>query len=251
MKIRMEAILTIVSLLLAASYLRGQGQSPERAEIIVPSSSVEHIGDRSVRAHTNHLIRAPQRPQKGKPGPPPSGPRGETPDSIRAVYSLPSSGGDGIIAIVDAFDYPTAIDDFNTFSNQFGLPSGNTCNGHNPCISVVYASGSKPAGNCGWNQEAALDIEWAHAMAPDAQIVLVEANSSSFTDLFQAVDVASAIVSANSGSGAVSMSWGGSEFSSETAYDFHFNTPNVVFTAASGDSGGKNIYPSVSPNVVS
>jgi kumamolisin len=251
MKIRMEAILTIVSLLLAASYLRGQGQSPERAEIIVPASSVEHIGDRSVRAHTNHLIRAPQRPQKGKPGPPPSGPRGETPDSIRAVYSLPSSGGDGIIAIVDAYDYPTAVDDFNAFSTQFGLPTGNHCNGHNPCISVVYASGSKPAGNCGWNQEAALDIEWAHAMAPDAQIVLVEANSSSFTDLFQAVDVASAIVSANSGSGAVSMSWGGSEFSSETAYDFHFNTPNVVFTAASGDSGGKNIYPSVSPNVVS
>ena len=116
---------------------------------------------------------------------------------------------------------------------------------------MVYASGSKPGGNCGWNQEAALDIEWAHAMAPDAQIVLVEADSNSFTDLFQAVDVASAIVSANSGSGAVSMSWGGSEFSSETDYDFHFTTSNVVFTAASGDSGGKNIYPSVSPSVVS
>jgi kumamolisin len=251
MKTRMAAVLAIASLLFVAPFLRGQGQAPERAPIIVPASSVEHVGDRGVRAHTNHLIRAPQRPQKGKPQPPPSGPRGETPNSIRAVYNLPSTGGGGIIAIVDAYDYPTAVDDFNVFSNQSGLPTGNTCNGHNPCISVVYASGSRPAGNCGWNQEAALDIEWAHAMAPDAQIVLVEADSSSFTDLFKAVDVASTIVSANSGSGAVSMSWGGSEFSSETGYDFHFDTSNVVFTAASGDSGGKNIYPSVSPNVVS
>jgi subtilase family serine protease len=251
MKTRLGAVLVIASLLFIAPCLRGQGQAWERAQIIVPASSVEHIGDRGVRAHTNHLIRAPQRPQKGKPSPPPSGPRGETPDSIRAVYSLPSSGGGGIIAIVDAYDYPTAVDDFNTFSTQFGLPTGDTCNGHNPCISVVYASGSRPGGNCAWNQEAALDIEWAHAMAPDAQIVLVEADSSSFTDLFQGVDVASTMVSAHSGSGAVSMSWGGGEFSSETTYDSHFTTANVVFTAASGDSGGKNIYPSTSPNVVS
>jgi subtilase family serine protease len=243
MKTRIGAVLLIASLLFLAPCLKGQGKSSERAQILVPASSVEHIGDRGVRAHTNHLIRAPQQPQKGKPGPPPSGPQGETPASIRAVYNLPSSGGGGTIAIVDAYDYPTAVSDFNTFSTQFGLPTGN--------ISVVYASGSKPGGNCGWNQEAALDIEWAHAMAPDAQIVLVEANSSSFTDLFQAVDVASGIVAANSGSGGVSMSWGGSEFSSEADYDSHFTTANVVYTAASGDSGGKNIYPSVSPDVVS
>ena len=46
---------------------------------------------------------------------------------------------------------------------------------------MVYATGNKPSGNGGWNQEAALDIEWAHAMAPTAKIVLVEAKSASYS----------------------------------------------------------------------
>jgi hypothetical protein len=88
-------------------------------------------------------------------------------------------------------------------------------------------------------------------MAPFAKIVLVEAASNSFSDLFQAVDVASQIVAKNNGRGQVSMSWGGSEFSSETAYDSHFTTNGVVYFAASGDTGGQTIFPGVSPNVVS
>ena len=111
---------------------------------------------------------------------------------------------------------------------------------------MVYAKGSKPRGNCGWAQEAALDIEWAHAMAPNAKIVLVEAASNSFTDLFQAVDVASAVANAQE----VSMSWGGGEFSSEAGNDGHFTHPGIVYLAASGDTGGATIYPGVSPNVV-
>jgi subtilase family serine protease len=89
-------------------------------------------------------------------------PSGETPASIRSVYSLPSTGdgGSGIIAIVDAFDYPTAENDLNVFSAQFGLPA---CTTGNPCFEKVYAKkGAKPRANCGWAQEAALDIEWAH-----------------------------------------------------------------------------------------
>jgi subtilase family serine protease len=68
---------------------------------------------------------------------------------------------------------------------------------------------------------AALDIEWAHAMAPNAKIVLVEAATNSFANLFAAVDVATSKVVANGGRGEVSMSWGGSEFSSEAANDSH------------------------------
>jgi subtilase family serine protease len=164
-----------------------------------------------------------------------------------------------VIAIVDAYDYPTAKNDFDYFSNQYHLPlSTDACNGSNSCFSVVYATGAQPAANCGWAQEAALDIEWAHAMAPNAQIVLVEAKSSSFTDLLYAVDVATNIVVSGGGpagnvkAGEVSMSWGGSEFRGETSYDTHFNNNlNVVYFAASGDSGGQTIYPSVSPYVVS
>ena len=85
----------------------------------------------------------------------------------------------------------------------------------------------------------------------NAKIVLVEAATNSFADLFAAVDVATNQVLANGGRGEVSMSWGGSEFSSEVSDDSHFQHDGVVYFASSGDTGGANIYPSVSPFVVS
>src|SRR4029453_7372103 len=127
-----------------------------------------------------------------------------------------STGGTHAIAIVDAFDYPTAENDLNVFSSQFGLPPCTTANG---CFQKVYASGTKPRKNCGWAQEAALDIEWAHAMAPSAKIILVEAASNSFADLFQAVSVANSLPGVQQ----VLMSWGGSEFSLESTYDSYFS----------------------------
>jgi len=163
---------------------------------------------------------------------------------------MPSTGGANTIVIVDAFDYPTALNDFNVFSTQFGLPretSTDVLASSNTVFQVVYANGRKPRANCGWAQEAALDIEWAHAMAPGAKIVLVEAATNSFVDLFAAVDVASTIPGAKE----VSMSWGGSEFSSEASNDFHFPSGNgIVYFASSGDTGGASIYPSASPFVV-
>jgi len=220
-----------------------QGQSPKHASVMVPESTVERLQDKGFRAHTNHLIRMEAKPNK--PGP--RGPSGETPASIRAVYNLPSTGGSGTVAIVDAFDYATAENDLNVFSQQFGLPACTTANG---CFKKVFATGSKPQANCGWGQEAALDIEWAHAMAPNAKIVLVEAASNSFVDLFNAVDVATAQVTTG-GVGEVSMSWSGGEFSTEASNDGHFQNNGVVYFAASGDTGGVNGYPSVSPYVVS
>jgi len=216
------------------------GQS--HAAVLIPESTIEHLEDVGLRAHTNHLIRF-----EGKPGGGGS-PSGETPASLRLVYNLPSSGGSGVIAIVDAYDYPTAENDLNVFSSQFGLPACTTANG---CFLKVYASGTKPKGNCGWNQEAALDIEWAHAMSPNAKIILVEAASNSFANLFAAVDVATNQVLANGGRGEVSMSWGGSEFSTEASDDSHFQHDGVVYFASSGDTGGADIYPSVSPFVMS
>ena len=218
------------------------GQS--HAAVLIPASTMELREDVGVRAHTNHLIRFDARPERPGGG----GPSGETPASLRAVYNLPSSGGNGVVAIVDAFDYPTAENDLNVFSSQFGLPSCTTANG---CFKRIFAGGSQPRKNCGWAQEAALDIEWAHAMAPNAKIVLVEAATNSFADLFAAVDAATTEVQNSGIPGEVSMSWGGSEFSSEAANDGHFQHNNVVYFASSGDSGGVNIYPSVSPFVVS
>lgn len=236
--------LSVALVMFATGGLFAQGQSPTHRSVIVPESTVERLQDKGLRAHTNHLIRMDAKPNK--PGPRP--PSGETPATIRAVYNLPSPGGSGTIAIVDAFDYATAENDLNVFSQQFGLPACTTANG---CFKKVFARGTQPQGNCGWGQEAALDIEWAHAMAPNAKIALVEAASNSFTDLFQAVDVATSQVTSGGGAGEVSMSWSGGEFSTEASNDGHFQNSGVVYFAASGDTGGVNGYPSVSPYVVS
>jgi len=236
-----KPVLASLGLLLCGScLLYAQSQASNHAAVLVPDSTIEHAQDVGIRAHTNHLIRI--NPQFTG-----TAPAGETPASIRAVYSVPSTGGAGTIAIVDAFDYPTAENDLGVFSSQFGLPACTTANG---CFTKVFAGGSKPRSNCGWGQEAALDIEWAHAMAPSAKIVLVEAASNSFANLFAAVDVATGVVTTGGG-GEVSMSWGGGEFSSEASNDGHFQNTSVVYFAASGDTGGVNIYPSTSPYVVS
>ncbi|MGZ5055254.1 MAG: S53 family peptidase [Methylobacter sp.] len=236
--------LTLLALACTNAYAE-PGQSPRRGSILIPDTTVELPDQVGKHAHTNHMIFIPQQGQGATPLA--LTPAGESPSSISSAYQFTPTGSQTIV-IVDAYDYPTAENDLNVFSQQFNLPS---CTKANGCFQVVYAKGVKPRANCGWAQEAALDIEWAHAMAPSAKIVLVEAASSSFSDLLKAVDVGTNIITQNGGKGELSMSWGGSEFSSETSYDSHFTNPNVVYFAASGDTGGKVIYPSASPNVVS
>jgi len=236
MQMRVVAAVGIAcALAFGPSRVMAQG-GPGQSGIHVPDSSIEQPGDRGVRAHTNHVVAL-----RGGAAPNSASPTGKTPANIRAAYNLPTSGGAGIIAIIDAFDYPTATNDFNVFSNQFGLPLEP---GDGSVFQVVYPKG-RPRSNCGWTQESALDIEWAHAMAPGAKIVLVLAKSNSFSDLFSAVNYAESLP----GVVQISMSWGGSEFSGETTYDSTFNG-NLTYFAASGDTGGKTIYPGVSPKVV-
>src|SRR5712692_4654506 len=213
-------------LALVSGTLWAQGQSPKHAPVMVPETTIERLEDRRIRAHTNHLILEEAKPSRPGGG----GPSGETPASIRGVYNLPSTGGSQTVAIVDAFDYSTAENDLNVFSTKFSLPACTTANG---CFKKIFASGSQPPANCGWGQEAALDIEWAHAMAPSAKIVLVEAATNSFTNLFNAVDVGSQ----QPGASELSMSWGGGEFSSEASSDSHMTHAGVVYFASSGDTG--------------
>src|SRR5439155_7369476 len=109
----------------------------------------------------------------------------------------------------------------------------------------------------GWSVETALDVEWAHAIAPKANILLVEAHSSSIGDLMSAVDYARN----QPGVTAVSMSWGIDEATlgraAESFYHSYFTTPaehaGITFVAASGDSGAANgpEWPAISPNVLS
>lgn len=263
LKIFFSAFLSIttgfgVPELYAASAIR-------RGNVVIPESSQVRAEDLGLRAHTNHVILAPEaaperpdlrEPERSDLREPESEPLAKSvvlpawgsPKALRSVYDLPSTGGAGVIAVVDAYDYPTAQQDLNTFSAQFGLPECTVANG---CFHQVYASGRKPQANCSWAQEEALDIEWAHAMAPNAKIVLVEAASNGSTDLAKAVDVASGIVNPSGhGFGEVSMSWGFSEFSGEKSLDAHFQREGVVYIASTGDVGGARDYPAVSPYVV-
>jgi subtilase family serine protease len=147
------------------------------------------------------------------------------------------------IALVDAYDDPTAEADLATFSTNFGLPACTTANG---CFKLVYAGGTQPlADTSGWSNEIAIDTQWAHAMAPEAAIMLVEAQSNSMRDLIAGVDAA-----VQNGATVVSMSWISSEIPDESQVDTHFNVTGVTFVAASGDSGHGVGYPSASPFVV-
>jgi len=244
-------VTTVTMLVASATLLSGQ----VRVGVgIYPPSSVEQPEDVGIRMHTNYAIYAPTGSIV-----PAAQPAGETPASLGCVYNLVSNpvsgcpingttqvptGGSGVIVIVDAYDYPSAAADLATFSTTFGLPQAN--------FSVQYASGRKPTNGCrsGWQGEEALDIEWAHAMAPNAQIVLMEASSATNSALYTAVQAANAYIAAHGGKGEVSMSWGGSETSGETSSDHYFTQSGVVYFASSGDSPGV-IYPSSSVNVVS
>ena len=184
-----------------------------------------------------------------------AGPTGYTPAQIRQAYGINkisfnngTVAGDGsgtTIAIVNAYNDPKIANDLHQFDLQFGLAD--------PVLTTVNKTGGAalPAANGGWITEIALDVEWAHAIAPGANILLVEANSASLGDLLTAVNYARNAT----GVVAVSMSWGAGEFAGESAYDSYFTTPGghggVTFVAASGDSGAPAGYPAISPNVLS
>ncbi len=175
---------------------------------------------------------------------------GYTPAQIKAAYGITGDGSGQTIAIVDAYNDPNIVKDLQTFSTQFGLnfDSANPSN----TIQVVNQTGgsSLPATDGGWAQEVSLDVEWAHAIAPGAKILLVEAKSASLNDLLAAVNYAKGAT----GVSVVSMSWGSGEFSSEKGYDSYFTTSTghqgVTFVASSGDSGYGAEWPASSPNVL-
>lgn len=177
----------------------------------------------------------------------PSGPPSTafTPVQIRHAYGfdqISNQGAGQIIGIVDAYDDPNIASDLTVFDQKFGLAACTTANG---CFRKVYSNGRPPAGNINWSVEIALDVEWAHAIAPQATILLVEAPTNSLSDLMSAVRVAIA-----NGASVVSMSWTSGEFSGETSLDTNFVSNGVTFLAASGDNGSGAAYPASSPDVV-
>jgi kumamolisin len=217
--------------------------------VVVPDSAIERPGDAGVRAHTNIIYMLFDNDVAESPNPP----IGENPASLACIYHLVSltkgcpktsttvpNGGTKAIALVDAYDNPYAESDLQTFAAAYGYGTPN----------FTKVKVGNPIQGQGWDVEESLDIEYAFGMAPHAHIYLVEANSNSDVDLFAAEDKATQLIQAEGG-GQISNSWGEGEFSGENANDTHFKGTGVVYFASSGDSGGRVIYPSASPFVVS
>ena len=201
-----------------------------------------------------------------------------TPAQIRAAYglaALPATGaslttaqaaalGAGqTIYLVDAYHDATALSDLNAFSAKFGLP---TCTNvpvatsaklplatpPSSCtFSQVYSTSAGtmtatvPAYNATWAPESKLDVQWAHAIAPLARIVLIEMPDAMSTSILGANTLAAAL-----GKGVVSMSFGSAEASWSSTVDWHFTIAGMTYVAAAGDSGSQVLWPAVSPNVV-
>lgn len=167
-----------------------------------------------------------------------------TPQQVQLAYGFNQLYSNGVtgtgetIAIVDAYDDSQYLqNDLNAFDTQFGLPAIK--------VQILYGSGTKPPPNTGWQEEISLDVEWAHAIAPGAKIILVEAADNSTANLLQAVKVAG-----NNGANVVSMSWGGGEYEGENTEDSFFTKPGVAYVASAGDSGTGVEWPAGSPNVI-
>jgi hypothetical protein len=161
-----------------------------------------------------------------------------TPAEVRHAYGvdqLSQNGAGQTIAIVDAFDAPNIANDLAVFDQSFGLPAANL---------IKAEPQGTPSFNANWALEISLDVEWAHAIAPAATILLVEAQSSSLSNLLSAVNYA-----VQQGANQVSMSWGGGDFVGETSNDSVFNHPGVTFLASAGDNGAGVEYPAASPYV--
>ncbi|MFJ5026604.1 hypothetical protein ACIQB5_00655 [Streptomyces sp. NPDC088560] len=173
-------------------------------------------------------------------------PSGYGPADLQSAYNLPSaSAGSGrTVAIVDALDDPNAESDLAAYRAQYGLPACTTANG---CFHKVNQTGGTtyPAADAGWAGEISLDLDMVSAVCPQCHITLVEASSTSTSDIGTAENEAVAL-----GAKYVSNSFGGTEDPSETTADVqYFNHPGVAITVSSGDSGYGVQYPASSPYV--
>ncbi|MGK0469490.1 S53 family peptidase, partial [Clostridium sp.] len=146
-------------------------------------------------------------------------------------------GKDQKIAIIVAYGSPTIKEDFKVFNEKYNLKSTK--------LHILYPDGKPTTTSPNWANETSLDVEWVHALAPEANIMLVVAKSDSIDDLMNAVDYASKV-----DAHVISMSWGCYEFQEMSTYESHFEQPNTVYIAATGDSGTGVQWPAVSPNIL-
>ncbi len=178
---------------------------------------------------------------------------------LQAAYGLSgavkTNGGGKTVAIVDAYNDPSAYADLAHYRAEEGLAAIGECapaalaTSSGPCFAKVNQSGeagSYPNGNTGWGQEISLDLDMVSATCPHCNILLVEANTNSYENLATAVDTAAKFSPV-----AIGNSYGGSEFRSEAAFaTAHYAHEGVAITASSGDSGYGVEFPAAAASVI-
>jgi hypothetical protein len=196
-----------------------------------------------VRCHahvvTDSLGNELKRDATGGPG------GGFGPADLRAAYNITGTGSQAtVVAIVDAYGYPTAESDLAVYRAHFGLPPCTTANGCFAKYNERGVMGSYPTADLGWSTETALDLDMVSAMCPNCKIILVEADVPSLPDLAAAVNTAARL-----GAHVISNSYGGPEGGSQF-YESAYNHPGVAITVSSGDAGYGVQFPASSPHVI-
>jgi hypothetical protein len=210
---------------------RDNGHGPWITDVC--SLPVQRIG----RCAADVVTNSGGRPQAGTtPSPGSLGP-----SQFHSAYNLPTSAPNSqTIAIVDAFDDPNIAADLAKYDSFYGIPAPPSFRKVNQTGGTFY-----PRSNASWSLEIALDIETAHALCQNCNLLLVEANSASLADLGAAENEAVKL-----GATVVSNSWGASEYSSELSDEAaFFKHPGVAITASAGDSGFGVMFPAASQYV--
>ncbi len=243
------SLLVLTALVITVLAISGFAQ--DQGKIVAPPSTV---GLRPGMPRTPLYIFVPE--EGLTPNSPPAS--AENPGSLACIYGVtpPTSGcprsgspvatgGTKAIAVVDYGHNTTLQADFNAFNAQYGLPT--------QTLQFICDCGSCPSSNgTGWDLETALDVEYSHAMAPNAQIIVSQFCSDPFQNGMSAAEYLAGQAVAALGGGEVSNSFGyGGEFNGELGYDQYMNVATVVYFTSAGDSGLGPDYPSVSPNTVS
>ena len=182
-------------------------------------------------------------PHNGK-ATPAATPSGYGPSQLQSAYNIPAGTGTPTVAIVDAFGYPNAESDLAVYRAQYGLPACTTQNG---CLRIVGQNGGKPPSrvDVGWDQEQALDLDMVSAACPNCHILLVQATSATFSNLWSGVDYAK-----TQGVKAISNSYGNTDSSSYSAYDSHYAGNNIAITVSTGDYGYGAQWPATAPGAI-
>jgi subtilase family serine protease len=174
-------------------------------------------------------------------------PSGYSPAQIQHYLGLEGDGTGQTVAISVPFHDPMARSDVNTFSEEFDLPE--TCGSAppgEPCFDFTQLVPSKPKQKDDWAMVESVDVEWIHAIAPMASIIVSEARTNTLNALDKAIDIAAA----QPGVVVIANSWYGGEFSGERHFDSHCALKEAVCVFSSGSAGHPGGYPAFSPNVV-